>query len=129
MEPLLNAVREELKTAQSQVQSSKDTLQERLSFFSNQIVKMKSDFTRETQENKRVIESFSFKLLENRDTCEELSLLISKLVETTAISYSLSLDQSYLHRDHEVYVTYNDGILLEVSDRPSLNYRRQEYNP
>jgi hypothetical protein len=50
-------------------------------------------------------------------------------VETTAISYSLSLDQSYLHRDHEVYVTYNDGILVEVCDKPSLNYRRQEYHP
>jgi hypothetical protein len=70
MEPLLNAVKEELKTAQTQVQASKDTIQERLSFFSNQIVKIKSDITRETSENKRVIESFSFKLLENRDTCE-----------------------------------------------------------
>lgn len=48
MEPLLKAVREELKVAQTQVQSSKDTLHERLSFFSNQIVKMKSDIIRET---------------------------------------------------------------------------------
>lgn len=52
-------------------------------------------------------------------------MLVSKLFETTIISYGLSLDQSFLNRDHEVYVTYNDGILVEITENKMLSYRRK----
>jgi hypothetical protein len=55
--------------------------------------------------------------------------LVSKLTETTALGFALSIDQEYLHREHEVYVTYNDGILLEIGDNGLINYRRKEFIP
>ena len=75
------------------MQTSRETLYERLSSFNNQIVKIKTDITKETTETKRILEVFSLKLGENKDACDELSLLLSKLTEIEAISYALSLDQ------------------------------------
>jgi len=44
------------------------------------------------------------------------------------ITYALSLDYSFLDKDQEVYVTYNDGFLVEISDC-ILKYRRKQYQP
>lgn len=44
------------------------------------------------------------------------------------ITYALSLDYSFLDKDQEVYVTYNDGLLVEIEDC-NMKYRRKEYQP
>lgn len=69
-----------------------------MAFFNNQIVKIKTDINKETTETKRILDVFNLKLGENKDACDELSLLLSKLTEISAISYALSLDQDFLHR-------------------------------
>lgn len=41
-----------------------------------------------------------------------MSKLLSKLTEINIITYALSLDCNFLDKDQEVYVTYNDGLLV-----------------
>lgn len=43
--------------------------------------------------------------------------------------YSLSLDQGYLGQEKEVYVTYKDGILMEMQENKQfIRYRRKLMN-
>lgn len=51
--------------------------------------------------------------------------MTSKLLEAHIISYALSLNKKFMNKDDEVYVTYNDGLILEVNDKKTLYYRRK----
>ena len=75
------------------------------------IEKRPKDFG-ECKEHKKANEVINTRLKANDQTHIHLSKLLSKLTEINVITYALSLDSNFLDKDQEVYVTYNDGLLL-----------------
>ena len=129
MQPLVQEAKHQIELSKQELVEAKQTINEKMGLFSNQITKLKSNITMETSDNKKALDAFSKKLKGNDQANRNLSQLVSTLVEATVLSYSLSVDQSYLQKNQEVYVTYNDGILFEVEEGELIKYRRKAFHP
>lgn len=130
LEPLLHEVREQLQVAKQEQADSKQILGEKISLFGNQMVKLRSDFTTVSTENRKILDSFGRKLKTNDEINKEMSQLIAKSFESIALLYSLSIDRTFIIQEPEIYVTYNDGILLDMSEfGDTIKYRRKTMHP
>lgn len=106
-------------------------LQSKLTLFSNRITMCRSDIEIFSENTTRELKKIIDLRKEEEGHMEQVGRVLADIFEALLMLTSLSISQEAAAGEGKSYVTFHDGIILELekSKDDTLNYRRHQATP